>query len=105
VVDRHSCSWRNRRENCVSFGRAKNTWLAPPTSADSNAWKIRGTCLIIKLIEVRQKKDAPDSRCSWEPPDDKLWRRVLCCDWMAAEGWILKTEAYTQSEEPALQGR
>jgi hypothetical protein len=36
------------------------------------------------------------------PPDsekkikgnDKLWRRVLYCDWMPAEGWTLKTGAY-----------
>jgi hypothetical protein len=43
------------------------------------------------LVEVRQKKDATDSHCSWDPPDDKLWRRVLYCDWMSAEGWTLKT--------------
>jgi hypothetical protein len=46
------------------------------------------------LIEVRQKKDAPDSRCSWVPPKDFLWRRVLYCDWMPAEGWTLKTGLY-----------
>ena len=46
------------------------------------------------LIEVREKNDAPDSRCSWDPPDDKLWRRVLYCDWMPSEGWTLKTGAY-----------
>jgi hypothetical protein len=46
------------------------------------------------LVEVRQKKDAPNSRCSWDPPDDKLWRRVLYCDWMPAEGWTLKTGGY-----------
>ena len=47
-----------------------------------------------RLIEVREKKDAPNSRCSWDPPKDFLWRRVLYCDWMPAEGWTLKTGAY-----------
>jgi hypothetical protein len=41
-------------------------------------------------IEVREKKDAPDSRCSWDPPNDKLWARILYCTWMPAEGWTLK---------------
>ena len=42
------------------------------------------------LVEVREKKDAPDSRCSWEPKDNRMWTRVLYCDWMPAEGWTLK---------------
>jgi hypothetical protein len=42
------------------------------------------------LVEVREKKDAPNSHCSWDPPKDFLWRRVLYCDWMPAEGWTLK---------------
>ncbi len=43
------------------------------------------------LIEVRQKKDAPNPQCSWDPPNDRLWRRLLYCGWMPAEGWTLKT--------------
>jgi len=39
------------------------------------------------LVEIRQKKDAAESHCSWDPPNDSLWRRVLYCDWMPAEGW------------------
>jgi hypothetical protein len=42
------------------------------------------------VIEVREKKDAPDSKCSWDPPNDTLWTRVLYCTWMPAEGWTLK---------------
>jgi len=53
------------------------------------------------LLEVRQKKDAPDSRCSWAPPDDKLWRRILYCNWMPAEGWTLKKGAYKTWLKPA----
>jgi hypothetical protein len=47
------------------------------------------------LVEIRQKKDAPESHCSWDPPKDFLWRRVLYCDWMPAEGWTLKKGAYS----------
>ena len=47
-----------------------------------------------RLIEVREEQDAPNSRCSWDPPKDFLWRRVLYCDWMPAEGWTLKKGAY-----------
>jgi len=41
-------------------------------------------------IVVREKKDAPDSQCSWNPPNNTLWTRVLYCNWMPAEGWTLK---------------
>jgi hypothetical protein len=42
------------------------------------------------LVEVREKKDAPDSQCSWDPPNNSLWTRVLYCKWMSTEGWTLK---------------
>jgi len=42
------------------------------------------------VVEVREKKDAPDSKCSWDPPDNSMWTRVLYCTWMPAEGWMLK---------------
>ncbi len=45
-------------------------------------------------IEVREKADAPDSRCIWDPPDPNLWMRVLFCDWMPSEGWTLKKGLY-----------
>jgi hypothetical protein len=58
-----------------------------------------------KLVEVRQKKDAPDSRCSWDPPNDKLWRRVLYCDWMPAEGWTLRKGADKTWLKPASDAK
>jgi hypothetical protein len=36
---------------------------------------------------VRETSNAPDSRCQWMPPNDRLWTRILYCDWMEAEGW------------------
>jgi hypothetical protein len=38
-------------------------------------------------VEVREKEGAPDAKCSWDPPNDRLWRRMLYCTWMPAEGW------------------
>jgi hypothetical protein len=59
------------------------------------------------LVEIRQKKDAPRSRCSWDPPKEFLWRRVLYCDWMPAEGWTLKKGAHNtwlkRASDPAVQ--
>ena len=46
------------------------------------------------LVEVREKKDAPDSRCSWEPNDNRMWTRVLYCSWMPTEGWTLDKGLY-----------
>jgi hypothetical protein len=46
------------------------------------------------LVEIRQKKDLPESHCTWDPPNESLWRRVLYCDWMPAEGWTLKKGAH-----------
>ena len=39
---------------------------------------------------VRQRKDASNPQCRWVPDNEKLWMRVLYCDWMEAEGWVEK---------------
>ena len=41
-------------------------------------------------VEIREKQDAPNSQCSWDPPDTSKWRRILYCSWMPAEGWTLR---------------
>ena len=38
---------------------------------------------------VREKHAAPNPSCRWDPPNDKLWARILYCDWMEEEGWTL----------------
>jgi hypothetical protein len=45
-------------------------------------------------VKVREKKDAPDSECSWDPPNNMMWSRILYCKWMPAEGWTLKNGLY-----------
>ena len=46
------------------------------------------------LIEIRQKVNVSESHCKWDPPNESLWRRVLYCDWMPAEGWTLVKGAH-----------
>lgn len=41
-------------------------------------------------IRVRERMDSPEKHCGWVPQNDKLWMRVLYCDWMESEGWTHK---------------
>jgi hypothetical protein len=64
-----------------------------PTKADSGAVNV--------ATEVREKQGAPDSKCSWDPPNNTLWRRLLYCTWMPAEGWALKKGFWNTWFKPA----
>lgn len=46
------------------------------------------------VVRIREKMESPDSQCSWDPPNNTMWRRVLYCKWMPAEGWTLKNGLY-----------
>jgi hypothetical protein len=35
---------------------------------------------------VAKYKEKPET-CWWDPKDDRLWLRVIYCDWMGKEGW------------------
>lgn len=49
----------------------------------------KGTSGALNVVtRLIQKKDATDGHCWWDPKDDRLWLRVLYCDWMPGEGWI-----------------
>ncbi len=53
-------------------------------------------------VEVREKKDDPMSQCSWNPPNDAMWTRILYCSWMPAEGWTLQKGLHKTWLKPAL---
>lgn len=36
---------------------------------------------------VAKQGDRPES-CWWDPRNDRLWLRVVYCDWMSKEGWV-----------------
>jgi hypothetical protein len=40
------------------------------------------------VTRVVQKYGGNEERCWWDPKDNRLWLRVLYCDWMPNEGWI-----------------
>lgn len=39
------------------------------------------------ITRVVQKSRDAEGNCWWDPKDDRLWLRVLYCDWMPKEGW------------------
>ncbi len=46
------------------------------------------------VTRIVQKIDDNRESCRWDPPDERLWQRVLYCDWMEGDGWI-KQEGIT----------
>lgn len=42
----------------------------------------RATRIVLKNSERTLQSD-----CHWDPPNEKLWLRVLYCDWMMSDGW------------------
>jgi hypothetical protein len=39
------------------------------------------------VTRVIQKPSDKVRHCRWVPEDERLWARVLYCDWMKSEGW------------------
>ena len=52
----------------------------PPEKGDAG--------LLNVVIQIVQKAEASDGSCWWDPKNDRLWLRILYCDWMPTEGWI-----------------
>lgn len=44
--------------------------------------------------QVRQKH-GDGGACRWIPPDERMWARVLYCDWMPSEGWVRQNSVIT----------
>lgn len=44
------------------------------------------------LTRIREKPGDTNRQCRWDPPQPKLWRRILYCDWMPTEGWTLERD-------------
>jgi len=40
------------------------------------------------VLRIREKAGDANRMCRWEPPDERLWTRVLYADWMPQEGWL-----------------
>jgi hypothetical protein len=46
------------------------------------------------VVTIREKAADFGTHCRWDPPNDRLWMRILYCDWMPAEGWVTKNTLY-----------
>src|SRR5688572_25140505 len=56
-------------------------------------------------LEIRERADVADSRCIWDPPNVRLWMRIIYCDWMPAEGWTLESGLWkTWLKRPTAEG-
>ena len=52
----------------------------PPEKGDAGLLNI--------VTRIVQRYEAGKEDCWWDPKNDRLWLRVLYCDWMPREGWI-----------------
>jgi hypothetical protein len=52
----------------------------PPENKDAGLLNI--------VTRVVQRYGVENGNCWWDPKDDRLWLRVLYCDWMPREGWV-----------------
>ncbi len=41
-----------------------------------------------------QQANAPSHHCRWMPDNPRLWLRVIYCDWMPEEDWILQERSF-----------
>lgn len=46
-----------------------------------------GKSTVNTLVRVIQKRDDLTGACRWDPPD-RIYGRILDCDWMLKEGWV-----------------
>ena len=56
----------------------------PPEKGDAGLLNI-----VMRVVQRYEAgKGAAKGDCWWDPKDDRLWLRVLYCDWMPREGWV-----------------
>jgi hypothetical protein len=48
------------------------------------------------VTRIAEKHGTADSKCWWDPKNDRLWARILYCSWMPDEGWV-KYEGFYQT--------
>lgn len=68
----------------------------PPEKGDAGMMNV-----VTRLV---QKNGANYAPCWWDPKDDRLWLRVLYCDWMPKEGWIKQEGINPAWFKPATSG-
>lgn len=55
-----------------------------------------------RVVKVRESFENETGSCHWDPEDDRMWARIIYCDWMEAEGWKYKGGLSKTWYKPAL---
>jgi hypothetical protein len=42
---------------------------------------------INRAVRIRESMGDTNMACRWDPEDERMWMRILFCDWMESEGW------------------
>jgi hypothetical protein len=67
---------------------ALNPQLLPLKAGDVVEFMWPGGSAVNSVTRVLQSADQNDGPCRWDPKNEKLWRRVMYCEWMPMEGWV-----------------
>ena len=46
------------------------------------------------LTRVSERYSDAEKQCNWDPPNNLFWKRILYCNWMQQEGWVLEKHAF-----------
>lgn len=65
----------------------------PPREGDGG--KLNTVTRLVQAVDEQERRSREKSEtCWWDPKDDRLWLRVLYCDWMPTEGWKKQEGSY-----------
>jgi len=67
---------------------ALNLQLLPLKEGDVVEFLWPGGAAVNTVTRVVQRSGQNADVCWWDPKNDKLWRRVMYCEWMPGEGWV-----------------
>ena len=57
------------------------------------------------VTRIRQRAGEVGGSCRWDPPDERLWVRILYADWMPAEGWVRQGGLFPAWYKPPTAGK
>jgi hypothetical protein len=79
---------------------ALNPQLLPLKEGDVVEFLWPGGSAVNSVTRVLQPASQTGA-CWWDPKNDKLWRRVVYCEWMPSEGWVRQEGLTTGWYKPA----
>jgi hypothetical protein len=64
--------------------------------------RLGGNSQVNEVTRMLQPASQTEGPCGWEPKDERLWRRVMFCDWMPSQGWVKQEGLYTGWYKPTI---